>query len=149
MKHDFEKLLKERGKPLNAESAKVMKDSLHGLNEMIKDGLGKDMAGLKKVTVASNSAEGLKEGLDAAKEKVEEKSDKQEESPKHEESESLKHEASESPSEENVEEKVAEDMSAMSEEEKIAFLEKQLEELKAKKKGSELASAKDSIKSIF
>jgi hypothetical protein len=147
MKHDFEKLLKEKGKPLNAESAKVMKDSLHGLNEMIKDGLGKDMSGLKKVTVASNSAEGLKEGLDAAKEKVEEKPE--DKIAKEEESESPKHEASESPSEENVEEKVAEDMSSMSEEEKIAFLEKQLEELKAKKKGSELASAKDSIKSIF
>jgi hypothetical protein len=146
MKHEFEKLLKEKGKPLNADSAKVMKDSIHGLNEMIKDGLGKDMTGLKKVTVASNSEEGLKEGLDAAKEKVE---DQPEEKSKEEKSESPKHEASESPSEESVEEKVAEDMSSMSEEEKISFLEKQLEELKAKKKGSELASAKDSIKSIF
>ena len=147
---EFDKLLKEKGKPLSSESAKVMKDSLHGLNEMIKDGLGKDMEGLKKITVASNSTEGIKQGLDAAKEKVEEASTKKEgESSEHEKEESPEHEKSESSTEENVEEKVAQDMSSLSEEEKIAFLEKQLEELKSKKKNSELASAKDSIKSIF
>lgn len=128
MKDKLEELLK-KAKPLSPEAAKAKATSLKEMMDMLKDGMGKDIAGLKKVTVASNSPEGLKEGLEKAKDILNKK-----------EIENPEEESLESPEEEKSE---------MSEEAKIAKLEKELEELKAKKKGTELASAKDSIKNIF
>ena len=97
--------------------ASVMKE----LSDMLK-GKSKDdmMSGLKKVTVASNSPEGLKTGLELAKDKMDELSPKDEDL----ESEDAE-ENSESPEEESAEEKNP-DM-------EIAELEKKIAELKAKK----------------
>ncbi len=149
MMQEFDDLLK-KAKPLSPEAAKAKAKSIKELLSMLKDGMGEELKGVKKVTVASDSKEGLDAGLDKAKELLgkedQESEDKKEESegdevsPLHkleESSESKEEEKSESPADEK------------SEEEKISELEKQLEELKAKKRGNDLASAKQSLKSVF
>lgn len=128
---DFKKLLMERAakqgpvdeKKMSAK-AMVMKE----LSDMLGDGMKNDMVdGMKKVSVASNSPEGLKTGLDLAKQKVEELG---EESPEEEASESPEVEASEDESKE--EHDMPEEESSEGDDE-IAMLEKKIEELKAKK----------------
>lgn len=99
--------------------ASVMKE----LSDMLKGKAMGDIHGLKKVTVASDSPEGLKTGLELAKEKMDEMSPK-EEMPEEELSED-EEEMSESP-----EEKLAEEKNPDME---IAELEKKIAELKAKK----------------
>lgn len=137
MSKNFDEVLKN-AKPLSEDKVKAKAEKLKELMDMIGGGLGDQMKGLKKVTVASDSDEGLKKGLDLAKDKVEGVDDNS--SPLHE-----LEEKSESPAEEKSESPEME----KSEDAKIAELEKQLEELKSKKKGSDLASAKESLKSIF
>lgn len=104
---EFKNLLLKKQK----EQAKkpVDKDKLKAKAEMMKqlsDLLGKDMAedvkGMKKVTVASDSSEGLKEGLKKAKDIMDKKPDLEEEmkemedaSPEHELGESSEEEKSE------------------------------------------------------
>ncbi len=104
MMEEFKNLLLKKQK----EQAKkpVDKDKLKAKAEMMKqlsDLLGKDMAedvkGMKKVTVASDSSEGLKEGLKKAKDIMDKKPDLEEEM-KEMEDESSDHELDES-SEEN------------------------------------------------
>lgn len=125
MSKSFEEVLK-KAKPLSDDGVKAKAAMLKKMMEMVKGGVGEELKGLKKVTVASDSPEGIEAGLEKAKELI-------------------AHETEETPAEEKSE-TVSEEKS---EEEKIAELEKQLEELKAKKKGTELTSAKNDIKSIF
>lgn len=136
--------MKEKSKgDLSPEKAQALKSMLANLKSMVGSGLAEKMKGLKKVTVASDSPEGLKEGLEVAKEKVDEVEDK---------ADSMEHEKSESPEKEMKEEIQGEDSvesAEMNDEQKIAELEKQIEELKNKKKNTDLASAKESLKSVF
>lgn len=131
MMEGFKKLLMERAakqgpvddKKMSAK-AMVMKE----LSDMLGDGMKNDMMdGLKKVSVASDSQEGLEKGLDLAKKKVEEM---KEESPEEEASESPEMEASEDESME--EHDMPEEESAEGDDE-ISALEKKIAELKAKK----------------
>jgi hypothetical protein len=131
MMKEFNDLLK-KGKPLSAEEAKAKASSLKDLMGQIRSGLGKDIAGLKKVTVAADSKEGLKEGLEKAESLLGDEDESEESDEKLAED---KEESSETP--------------AKSEEEKIADLEKQLQELKDKKRGKDVEGAKESLKSIF
>lgn len=84
MMEEFKKLLFKKQK--EQASKPVDKDKLKAKAEMMKqlsDLLGKDMAedvkGMKKVTVASDSSEGLKEGLKKAKEIMDKKPDLEDE----------------------------------------------------------------------
>ncbi len=110
-------------KKLKPEEAKAKAESLKEMMASLKEVMGKDLQGLKKVTVASDSDEGLEEGLEKAKEVLE---------------------AKESPEAPEMGESCE-----MSEDDKIAKLEKELADLKAKKKGEEISSAKANIKEIF
>lgn len=72
---DFKKLLekkKQEGKQMSPERLEAKQKVLSELRGMANESIGKDLPGLKKVTVASDSDEGLKEGLDKAEEVVEE-----------------------------------------------------------------------------
>ena len=106
------KLAEQDGKPANPEKLKAKAGVVKDLMGSLKELMAGDLKGLKKVTVASDSPEGLKEGLEKAEEIVDKGSPE-------EESEEMKEEGSES--------------SPENEDEKIASLEKELEELKAKK----------------
>jgi hypothetical protein len=102
----LKKLLEEKGQSEMDPSAKKAKESvLQEISDMAGKSLGEDVKGLKKVSIMSDSPEGLKAGLEKAEEMVE---------PKESEEES-------------------DDMEGMSDEE-IDMLMKKLEELKAKKK---------------
>lgn len=117
MENEFKDMLMKRAK----EQGKVDPNKLKAKAEMMKslsDMLGSDMKdgiakGMKKVTVASDSEEGLEKGLELAKKKLSEL-DSEEET-------DLPEEGSE------------EEESSESEDEEIAELEKKIEELKAKK----------------
>jgi hypothetical protein len=98
--------------------ASAIKHLMSGLKEMMG---GELQDGLKKVTVASNTPEGLEKGLEMAKKVV---PTGMEESSEEESMESPEEESMESPEEESME---------SDEERKIAELEKQLAELKASK----------------
>jgi len=138
MENKFEDVL-SKAKPMSDDKAKAAKEIVAKLRAMLGDGFAEKMKGLKKVTVASDSEEGLKKGLEIAKDKVEEVED-----------ESAKHEAAESPAKEMKEEEAE---APADEEAQIAELEKRLEELKAKKSSkspsSEIEEAKKSLKSYF
>lgn len=119
----FMKLLEKRGaeKPEIDEHEKLAKvDALNALKKMASDGMAGKMKSLKKVSVMSDSEQGLKEGLEKAKQilpshEFESASDEEaEESPEHEmgespEAEAMEHEespeqeASESPEHEALE----------------------------------------------
>ena len=71
-------LIKEKakqGKFLSDEDKAAKMDILNELKDIAHEAMGKDLNGLKKITVASPTEEGLKEGLKVAEEKVEEKMD--------------------------------------------------------------------------
>lgn len=134
--HKFEKLLEKKMKDkkshLDENSSKAKMSVLSNLKddmaEMMKDRLHD---GLKKVTVASDSPEGIKAGLDKAKQIVGEMSPAKAEKEAHEaeegEEEGAEHEAAESP---EMEEKEHEgDEEEMSEEE----LDAKIKKLMAKK----------------
>lgn len=103
---------KEGGEPLNSNESKAKKEMLSHLSDMMK---GHMSNGLKKVTIASDSKEGLEKGLEKAKEIL----------PQVEEaSEEMSEEAEEEPSSEDPHE----NMSA----EEIDDMIKMLQEKKAK-----------------
>lgn len=64
------KAKESNGKPLDSKSSKAKKEMLDHLSGLMKDHMS---SGLKKVTVASDSPEGLEKGLEKAKEIVEKK----------------------------------------------------------------------------
>lgn len=79
---------KKEGKDLSAPDKKAKLEALTGMKSMASDMMSDKLKGLKKVTVASNDPQGLKSGLEKAKEMIEG---------------SPEEEASESPSEEHKE----------------------------------------------
>lgn len=123
LKRQKEQIKKPVDKDKMAAKAAMMKQ----LSEMLGKDMAGDMGDLKKVTVASNSKEGLKEGLEKARGIIEKKPDIEEELEESKEEEDL-----ESPEEE---EKELEEGSESPEdiEQKIKELEDQLAKVKAKK----------------
>ena len=65
---NVEKMLEKKGKKLSPIEGKAKKDVLSGLSDEMGGKLGERLSGLKKVSVAAPSKEGLEEGLDKAKE---------------------------------------------------------------------------------
>lgn len=115
-----------KGKPVKEGMFKDAKMSmLKELQKAMGDSMSEDVKGLKKVTVASPDKEGLKEGLEKAKEMIGDIGPQgQSEEKEDEENESEEMESEEA--EEEMEE--AEESDPMA---KIAELEKELAELKA------------------
>lgn len=124
MMEEFKNLLLKRKKeqeknPVDPRKLEAKKNVMKELSDLLSEDIGKDLdSSMKKVTIASDSKEGLQEGLDKAKDILEKKPLEEDES--EEKEESMEHESSEESSEDDVELKIAE-------------LEKKLEELKAKK----------------
>lgn len=96
MKKKGEKKLSDNEKEAKLSVAKEMRDMASGM-------MGEKLKGLKKVTVASDSKEGIEEGLEKAKDMVEEMPG--EEKPEMEASES---EESEEMSPEDIDQKIQE-----------------------------------------
>ena len=123
---EFTDLLKKKaeeqaGEPKNPKSMEAKASAIKNLMQSLKEVMGGELQdGLKKVTVASDSPEGLEKGLDLAKKVVPTGMGELEED-----------ELGESSELESLEDESAEHGS--DEERKIAELEKQLAELKAKK----------------
>lgn len=118
----FKKMMEKKGsKELSPIEKKARIGVVEGLRKFASDEMKE--RGLKKVTVASDSEEGLSEGLDIAKAKLAEMT---EESPKHE---SMKDESEDEESEESPEHEMMESEDEESEDE----IEKQLKELMAKR----------------
>lgn len=115
MNPKFEKLLEKKrkeGKKLSDVEQEAKLGVVHDMKQMAMDEMGNSLNGLKKISVASDSKEGLKKGLGKAEELLEKP-----EMSHDEEGESLEEEASESPEEEEQElesgkEKKPEDMDA-------------------------------------
>lgn len=121
------KLEEQKKNPADPKKLEAKAAMIKELMDTMKGGMAdeiKHAKGMKKVTVASNSPEGLEAGLDKAKELVEgeEESSSEDLHDLEESSESEMKEASESPADEK------------SEDEKLSTVEKQLEDLKNKKK---------------
>jgi hypothetical protein len=90
MMEDFMKMLQKKQKEQGPQDEKKMKAKAFMAKEL-SDTLGQDIAedmkGMSKVTVASDSEEGLKKGLEKAEDVVEEKMDSEDESEDMEEKE--------------------------------------------------------------
>jgi hypothetical protein len=143
----FKKLLQsKKAKPVSETEKSAKMDVLQDLKKHAMDMMGEKLHGLKKVTVASDSKEGIKKGLDKAKQILGKSSDEEEICPECEGEgcpaceieESPEHEASESSEEETSEHELGEEPSDenMSEEEldaKIKELMKKKEALTVKK----------------
>lgn len=123
MMDEFKQLLMKKkqaqgDKPMDEHKMKAKADMAKSLSDMLGSDITEDMkkSGVRKVTVASDSTEGLKEGLDKAEDIID---------PMAEDSE-----------EEESEDSEDSEIAASPEElqDKIAELEKQLEELKSSKR---------------
>lgn len=105
----FEKKKKGEGE-MHPSMKKAKMGVLKHLSDMASEAMGGKLGGLKKVTIASDSEEGLKHGMDKAKDIVEkglpEMEGSEEESPEMEESE--KESDEEGLSVEELEQKIAE-----------------------------------------
>lgn len=104
----FAKLLQSKAKsqkPMSGPEMDAKKRAVHEMRKMASDEMATPLHNLKKVTVASNSPEGVKVGLDKAKEMLN----------SHEEG-SPEEEASESPEMEKLEEETGEDLDRDNEE---------------------------------
>lgn len=110
---------KKKDSKMNPEYKGAKMSALQELKKAMAEMMSDDVKGLKKVTVASDSKQGLEEGLEKAKEAFSKMPSEDEES--------AEHEAMESSEEEGAEHE--EDMSA----EEIDARIKELEALKAKK----------------
>ena len=134
MIENFKKLLQKKSEeqaknPPNPKHMEAKASVMKELSDMLKGKMKGDMMdGLKKVTVASNSPEGLKTGLELAKDKMEDLSPNSCESCDGEGCEKCE---MEEPSEDESEEEESE--SELSPDMQIAELEKKIAELKAKK----------------
>lgn len=135
MEKEFVELLKKKAaeqskSPVDSKVLDAKKNVVKEIMDMLKGGMSDQMKGLKKVTVASDSPEGLEKGLNKAQEIIgsasEDAPEEEEMSDKHP---SMMHNMEESL--EPSEEEMSEDESS---EDEIAELEKKLAELKAKKK---------------
>lgn len=133
MRDKLMKLMQEKkAKKLSPIEKNAKMNVLKDIQDMASDEMGSKLKGLKKVSVASDSKEGLQEGLDKAKELLDKNISEQKED------ESSEHESMESESEELAEEAMEseeqpeEEMSLEDVEQKIQELMKKKEELKAK-----------------
>jgi hypothetical protein len=92
------KSMKKNGNPALEGKLAAVKELRDLASSLIQDGIGGKLKGLKEIKVASNSPEGLKKGLEKAKEMVSHESPEDEsmEMPEGEELESSEEEASES-----------------------------------------------------
>jgi hypothetical protein len=125
MEKEFIDLLKKKAaeqskNPVDQKHLDAKKSVVQGIMDMLKGGMAEDIGGLKKVSVAAPNKAGLEKGLEMAKGIVS----------KNPLEESSDEESLESPEEELGED---ESMEGDSDDSKIAELEKQLAELKAKK----------------
>ena len=130
---NLEKLLMKKhgeGKVLGKAAAKAKSSVLEDLMSDMFDQDGDKVKGLKKVTIASNTAKGLKKGVEKAEEMLGEGGMSDEDMPEMEES--AEHEAEESPEMEESEHEGEEDMSPEEIEAKIAELKDLLKEKKMK-----------------
>jgi ubiquinone biosynthesis protein UbiJ len=125
MMEEFMELLKKKAQKQGGVKNDAKMQAKAAMAKELSDVLGGDIAdGIKKVTVASSSKEGMKEGLEKAQELVEAKDMGEESEEESEESEMME---SEEESEDEGEES-EDDLSS-----KIAELEQQLEKLKSKR----------------
>lgn len=100
-------------KPVDGDKLKAKAKVMKELSDLLSEDMGNDIKGLKKVTIASNSKEGLEEGIDKAKELLDAK--------KEDSSEEMEEECSE------------DEQSEESMDEEIKKLEEKLLSLKSKK----------------
>lgn len=70
MKELQELLKSKKGKEMSEDGMSAKMTALKDLRSMANDMIGKDLQGLKKVTVASDSPEGLQAGLEKAEDIV-------------------------------------------------------------------------------
>ena len=128
----FDKKKKGEGEEMHPAMKKAKMGVLKHLSDMASEAMGGKLHGLKKVTVASDSEEGLKEGMDKAKEIVEKGKIPGDSHEIADMSDSEEHEASESPAEEELEQETGEeDLSPEEIEKKIAELKALLASKKA------------------
>lgn len=125
MEKDFVQLLKKKAaeqakSPVDPKKLEAKKNVINDLMSMLKGGMASE---LKKVTVASDSKEGLSKGLNKAQQIIGSASEDAEPSEESEECEV----------EESEEQQASEDSKTVDQDAKIAELERQLAELKAKK----------------
>jgi TATA-binding protein-associated factor Taf7 len=129
MMEEFMKLLAKKAREQKGPMHGPKMDAKAAMAKELSDSLGSDIMdgikGMKKVTVASNSEEGLKEGLEKAEDVLESKSE--------DESEDEVEERDSDMSEDDME-KDEESESSDSIESEIAKLEKELEDKKKKLK---------------
>jgi hypothetical protein len=117
------KLADQKKNPADPKKLEIKAQLIKELMDTMKGGMAdeiKNVKGLKKVTVASDSSKGLEEGLDKAKDILATKKDPME--------------AMESEAEESCETPEEEQSEGKTEDTKIAEIEKELEDLKSKKK---------------
>ena len=121
MMDEFMKLLAKKAKEQKGPMHGPKMDAKAAIAKELSDSLGSDIMegikGMKKITVASDSEEGLKEGLEKAEDVLESKIDKEENE-------------SEEDSEEESEESEQEDEESPDLESEISKLEKELEDKK-------------------
>lgn len=67
----FDKMLEKKGKKISPVEGKAKSDVLSGLRGGFAEKAGDKLSGMKKVSVAAPSSEGLEEGLSAAQDIVE------------------------------------------------------------------------------
>lgn len=97
----FDKLMEKKkkdGGKMRPEEKEAKMGVLENLKQAMSESMSGKLGGLKKVTVASDSTEGLKKGLDKAKEitgHLPESEGEDEESPDHEAAESVEEETAE------------------------------------------------------
>ena len=98
----FDKLMEKKkkdGGKMRPEEKEAKMGVLENLKQAMTESMSGKLGGLKKVTVASDSTEGLKKGLDKAKEITghlpESESEEDSESPAHEAAESVEEETAE------------------------------------------------------
>lgn len=118
MEKEFLDLLKKKAaeqskEPVDPKKIEAKKNVVQEIMDMLSGDMANQMKGLKKVTVASDSSEGLEKGLNKAHELLGAESE-------------VSEDEMEDDSEEMMDDQASEDA-------KIAELEKQLAELKAKK----------------
>lgn len=136
MKDKLMKMMGEK-KKLSPIEIKAKSGVLEQLKKDMQDMMGEKVAGLKKVTVASNDPKGLEQGLQKAKEMIhggdEPDSYLPESQDMEEMEESPEHEASESPEEEMSEHKDHMSMALGEDEDSEESLDAKIQELLKKK----------------
>jgi hypothetical protein len=128
MMDEFKQLLMKKkqsqgNKPVDEHRMKAKADMAKSLSDMLGSDITEDMkksSGIKKITVASDSTEGLKDGLDKAEDIIDPEMDENEDDSED--------------SEDSMIAKDLEDENPKDLEDKISELEKQLEELKSSKR---------------